>query len=130
MLVTSPLYVALGGALLLALTIGVIARRRHQRVGLGDGDDAVLLRRVRAHGNAVESLPIGLLMLVALELCGGTMLLLHLLGSALLLGRVLHAWGLSGSAGVSTGRMYGMLLTMLALAGLSISLLWRFFIAG
>lgn len=130
MLSVSPLYLALGGLLLLVLTVRVIARRREQKIGLGDGGDAVLLRRSRAHGNAVETLPIGLLMLVGLELAGGGAWMLHLLGGMLLLGRVLHAWGLSSRSGVSVGRFHGMLLTMLAMLGLSGALLWRVLAGG
>lgn len=130
MLVISPLYLALGGLLILVLTIRVIARRREQKIGIGDGGDAVLIRLGRAHGNAIETLPIGLLMLVGLELAGGGAMLLHLLGGMLLLGRVLHAWGLSARAGVSVGRFHGMLLTMLAILGLIAALLWRFLASG
>ncbi|MGQ0801738.1 MAG: MAPEG family protein [Pseudomarimonas sp.] len=126
MLSISPLYVALGGLLLLVLTIRVIVHRRDKKIGIGDGGDHLLLRKVRAHGNAVETLPIGLLMLVSLELSGGGAVLLHGLGAALIVGRALHAWGLSGSAGVSFGRMVGMLLTMLSFIGLIGCLLWRF----
>jgi len=122
----SPLYVALGAMLLLVLTFRVIAHRRDKKIGLGDGGDPLLLRRVRAHGNAVETMPIGLLMLVALELSGGNAMLLHGLGATLIIGRGLHAWGLLGSAGVSFGRMVGMLLTMLSFMGLIGCLLWRF----
>ncbi len=126
MLLISPLYVALGASLLLLLTIWVIAHRRDRKIGLGDGGDPLLLRRMRAHGNAVETLPIGLLMLVVLELSGGSAVLLHGFGATLIIGRALHAWGLLGSAGVSFGRMVGMLMTMLNFIGLIGCLLWRF----
>ncbi len=126
-LTVSPLYVALGGLLLLVLTANVVARRRSARIGLGDGGDAILLRRMRAHANAVETLLPALLMLVVLELAGGPGWLLHAAGVALLLGRVLHAWGLSGSGGVSFGRFHGMLLTLVAMLVLPLALLWRFF---
>ncbi len=124
-LVVSPLYVALGGLLLLVLTASVVARRRAARIGLGDGGDVILLRRMRAHANAVETLLPALLMLVVLELAGGPHWLLHAAGSVLLLGRVLHAWGLSGSGGVSFGRFHGMLLTLVVLLVLPLALLWR-----
>jgi len=126
MLTTTPLYLALGGAILLVLTFAVIARRRQAKIGIGDGGDKVLQRRIRVQGNAAETLPLGLLMLVGLELAGGAQIALHVLGAMLILGRLLHAWGLAGSAGVSFGRMVGMLLTMAAYLGLIVALLWRF----
>lgn len=125
-LTISPLYVALGALLLVVLTFRVIAHRREKKIGLGDGGDSLLLRRMRAHGNAVETLPIGLLMLVSLEMSGGSAALLHGLGATLIVGRALHAWGLLGSAGVSFGRFAGMILTMLSFIGLIGCLLWRF----
>ncbi len=125
MLQVTPPYIALGALLLVALTIGVIARRRSARVGLGDGGDPVLQRRCRAHGNAAETLPIGLLMLIALELCGTPAHWLHAFGLTLLGGRGLHAWGLLGSAGVSPGRFIGTLLTLLCLLAMAALLLWH-----
>ncbi len=121
----TSLYGALSGLLLLTLAGTVIARRHSARIGLGDGGDAVLARRIRAHGNAAETLPLGLLLLLLLELGGTAGPWLHGFGAALLLGRLLHAWGLSGSGGVSFGRYYGMLLTLLVLAGMVVLLLLR-----
>ncbi len=119
MIAVSQIYVALGALLLVVLTFRVIARRRGAKVGIGDGGDKELLRRVRVHGNAIETLPIGLLLLVALELFGLPAMWLHIFGSSLLAGRVLHAWGLSGSAGTSVGRMVGMLLTLISITLMS-----------
>ena len=123
MLPITSLYAALCTLLLIILTTSVVARRRTLRIGLGAGSDVVLECRIRAHGNAVETVPIGLLLLLLLEtggLAGGW---LHAFGITLLLGRVLHAWGLSGRPGVSFGRLYGMLLTLLALLGMAAALL-------
>ena len=53
------LYVALGVLLVLMLAVRVSLRRRTARIGIGDGDDAELRKRIRAHGNAIEYLPIG-----------------------------------------------------------------------
>ena len=128
MLPITSLYAALCALLLIALTVSVIARRRALRVGLGSGNDTRLECRIRAHGNAVETVPIGLLLLLLLEIGGLPGAWLHAFGAALLLGRVLHAWGLSGHAGVSFGRMWGMLLTMLSVLGMAGTLLVRFLI--
>ncbi|MFA5685480.1 MAG: MAPEG family protein [Lysobacteraceae bacterium] len=125
MLAASSIYIALGALLLITLTLRVILRRKSKLVGIGDGGDAELARRIRAHANAVETLPIGLLLLAALELNGSPTALIHGLGIALLLGRALHAWGLSGSAGQSFGRLYGMLLTLTVLLVAPLLLLWQ-----
>lgn len=125
MLAASSIYIALGALLLITLTLRVILRRKSKLIGIGDGGDAELARRIRAHANAVETLPIGLLLLAALELNGSPTALIHGLGIALLLGRALHAWGLSGSAGQSFGRLYGMLLTLTVLLVAPLLLLWQ-----
>lgn len=125
MVPVTSLYAALGALLLIVLTAAVIARRRSARIGLGDGGDSMLGRRIRAHANAVETLPVALLLLLLLELGGNPAWLLHAFGAVLLVGRALHAWGLAGNAGVSFGRFYGMLLTLLAMLGMALALLAR-----
>jgi uncharacterized protein len=116
-------YAALGALLVLGLVYGVVERRRALRIGLGDGGDEAMARRIRAHGNAIETLPLGLLLLLLLELGGTSPWLLHLFGALLLLGRGLHAWGIWRRSGVSFGRFWGMGLTLLATAGMAIALL-------
>jgi uncharacterized protein len=125
MVPVTSLYAALAVLLVLVLVARVVQRRRAARIGLGDGGDAELARRIRAHANAIETLPLGLLLLALLELGGTAVLLLHALGATLLIGRILHAWGISGTAGVSFGRFHGMLLTLLALLAMALLLVWR-----
>lgn len=118
--VVSPVYAALAAVLLVVLALRVALRRGAAQVGLGDGGDAELVRRVRAHGNAAEHLPIALLLLVLLELGGLGAVWLHGFGAVLLAARVAHAVGVSGSAGRSPGRFWGTLgtwLLLLAMAG-------------
>ncbi len=111
------LYAGLAGLLLLALSFQVVGLRRKHRVGLGTGDQPALERAVRVHANFCEYVPIALLLLLVLELSTVVSdLLLHLLGAALIIGRLLHARGLSRSAGTSKGRFIGTLLTWLMLA--------------
>lgn len=119
----ASLYAALGGLLVLALAIRVIQRRRGAKIGLGDGADADLQRRIRVHANAIEYLPLTLLLLLLLEGGGASPWLLHGLGASMLLGRLLHAWGLSQRSGVSFGRFWGTLLGLIALLAASLALL-------
>ncbi|MDY0022319.1 MAPEG family protein [Arenimonas caeni] len=107
------LYAALCTLLILALAGRVMAARMKYRVGLGDGGNTELNRRVRAHANAVEYVPLALLLLGGMELNGYPDWLIHVFGSLLLLSRVLHAWGLHKTAGTSPGRFLGTLVTLL-----------------
>lgn len=109
--VATLLVAGLHGLLLLALLWPIVRLRRGRRVGLGDGGDRELLRRIRVHANFVEYVPTVLLLLALLELGGLDRRLVATMGSLLLVARLLHAHGLSRSEGKSFGRFWGTLLT-------------------
>lgn len=114
-------YAGLAGLLLLALSFQVVVLRRRYSVGLGSGEHPELERIIRVQANFCEYAPIGLVLLLVLELSTVLpALVLHTLGIALVLGRVLHAWGLSHTAGVSRGRFIGTLLTWMMLLSASL----------
>lgn len=117
----TPLYAALCGLLLLALGVAVIRLRQKYRVNTGDGGHPDLARAMRVQANFVEYVPLTLLLLFLLELSRQPVWALHLLGAALFIGRVLHAWGYLASAGPTAGRMIGIVLT---LSTLGITSLW------
>ena len=118
------LFAALHVLLVLALA-GPIARPRHaHKVGLGDGGDKLLARKIRVHGNFTEYVPLALLVLALLEACGLAAAAVWGFGGVLLLGRLLHAAGLSGSGGYSKGRFWGTALTWLSLLLMALAGLW------
>jgi len=86
----TAIYAGLNGIILLVLAIRVARQRGIAKVGLGAGGDAALERAIRIHGNAVESIPIVLILLGLAEACGSKSLLLHGIGIALTLGRLFH----------------------------------------
>lgn len=120
----AAIYAAVLALLVVLLALRVALYRVRNRIGAGDGGDARLLRRVRAHGNAVEFIPLGLILLALLELCGAAAWGLHLAGGSFVLARVAHAIGLSRSTGASAGRAGGAALTFLAILGMALWLLW------
>ena len=103
----SMIYIALSGLLMVGLAVDVVRGRLKYQVGLGDGGHEALGRLIRVHGNAVEYLPIGLLLLLAVENSVSSGLLVHLLGGLLVFCRLLHAFGLRKSAGTSLPRFIG-----------------------
>ena len=112
-------------ALVMLVLLARISRHRHgHRIGLGDGGDALLSRKIRVHGNFIEHAPFALLLLGLLELNGLASVWLWSFGSALLLGRVMHAIGLSRSGGHSVGRFWGTALTWLVLLAMAVAGLW------
>lgn len=114
--------------LYLVLTMRVVRRRQAAQVGVGSGGDQALALRMRVHGNFAEYVPLALLMLALLELCGLPAALLWTFGLALLAARTLHAIGLGSSAGYSTGRFGGALLTFVVLLAMALAGLWRFLV--
>jgi uncharacterized membrane protein YecN with MAPEG domain len=121
------LYAALSTLLVIVLAVRVILYRRAHKIGLGDGDDKELLKRIRAHGNAIEYIPFGLLLLLLLELDQTAPLWLHVFGIVLIVARLAHAFGVSRHSGVSIGRATGVVLTFGVLLAMALLLLWKWF---
>lgn len=121
----TALYASLCAILIIGLAFNVVGQRRKNKVGFGDQDVEPLALAIRTHGNSIEYIPIALFLILVLELNGASAMLLHSLGGALLVGRLLHGWGLSHSGGVSFGRFYGTLVTWLVILGAAaINLVW------
>lgn len=121
------LFASLHVLLMMLLAVRVVVHRRAHKIGLGDGGDKLLSRKMRAHANFIEYVPMALLMLALLELAGLAATWLWAMGGALLVARMLHGFGLSRHAGYSFGRFWGTLLTWIvlvamALAGLLLSI--------
>ena len=108
-------YAGLLALTFLILSLRVISVRRTLRVGLGDGNSSDLLRRIRVHGNFAEYVPLALILMTLVEWQGGPRAILHLVGIFLLLGRGIHAYGLSHEPELTKLRVIGMALTLLAL---------------
>lgn len=123
------LYAALCALLILALSFRIVGLRRRLKVGIGDGGDAQLARAIRAQANAIEYVPLMLVMLLVAENNGAGVVFVHACGAGLVLARVLHAVGLSGSAGTSFGRFWGTLVTWIVLLVLAGQLLWGYGVA-
>ncbi|MGG7567309.1 MAPEG family protein [Rhodovulum sp. DZ06] len=90
-LAAAALYAGLCTLLVMALAIRVVRLRRALGVSLGDGGQDPLNRAVRAHGNAVETIPLTLGLITLAALAGAPAVAIHALGLLLLVGRALHA---------------------------------------
>lgn len=126
----TALYGSLCGLLVLVLAAQVVRQRRRFKIGIGSGSEHSLKRAIRVHSNAIEYIPIALLLLALFEANQGNGYLAHSMGMVLVIGRVLHAQGLGSNPGTSFGRFWGTLLTWLAILVLSIANLSQFFVDG
>lgn len=109
------LWASLNLFLMLILSGLVVRQRRRHRIAVGDGGIPELARALRAFGNASEYVPAGIAALAVLSIAGADQSVIHVVGAALFLGRLIHAVGLSLSLGPSLSRTIGMLLTWLAI---------------
>jgi uncharacterized membrane protein YecN with MAPEG domain len=123
MVTITAFYAGLLALWFLALSARVVQRRGHG-VSLGDGGDTELLRRIRGHGNFAEYVPYILLMMAFQELSGQRAWVLHLLGAALLVARLLHGYALSFSESFKFGRFHGTLATFILLAVNGVLCIW------
>lgn len=120
----TPIYVALLAILFLFLSFKTIKVRKRLQIGVGTGDNPELLRAMRVHANFSEYVPITLILILSVELLKGHFILMHCLGAALLIGRVLHAYGVSQSKENLKFRVSGMLLTFATMLVSIISILY------
>jgi uncharacterized protein len=63
-------------------------------VSFGDGGNALLLQRIRQHGNCAEWSAIMLILMILAEGMGTPAMWLHISGVLLLVGRIAHPFGL------------------------------------
>lgn len=113
---TAALYAGLLGLLLIVLSMSVSMARRNAKASLGDGGDETLRRRIRAHGNFIEFVPLAVVLLALSEHLGLGALFVHILGLVLLAARISHAYGISQLNEVFAFRMFGTLGTLAVLA--------------
>ena len=111
----SSLYIGLAALLLVVLSLRVIQLRYRYRVELGDGGHEPLARAIRVQANFVEYVPLALLVILLADLVGHAKWTVHVMGIALIVGRLAHAWGLATAHGPSIGRSVGVGLTVLVL---------------
>ena len=114
----TSLYASLLALLIVRLTLSVIKLRRKNRIIVGDGGNEELQLAIRTHANALEYIPITLLLLLTLELNGAPKILIHLLGATLIIGRIFHAVGLPAKN--LKRRVLGMQITIYLLIALAI----------
>lgn len=116
----TALYVGILSLIMVALAINVTIHRAKLRVPMGDGGNAIMLRMIRLHGNAVEYLPLALLLMAIYEINGGWHSALHAAGIALVVARILQSWNIWSTDIAGFGRISGQSLTWLTIITLAL----------
>lgn len=119
------LYAALLALLFVGLSFRTLVLRRRLRIVIGDAGNERMLRAMRVHSNFAEYVPLNLLLMyfVASTQPQPQPWFLHALGICILLGRVLHAVGVSQLRERYVFRTAGMALTFAPMLASALSLL-------
>ncbi|APZ07011.1 MULTISPECIES: MAPEG family protein [Kosakonia] len=118
----SALYAVLGALLLVKFASDVIRLRMQYRVSFGDGGFSELQNAMRIHGNAVEYIPVALILLLFMEMNGAQNWMVHLCGIMLIVGRLMHYYGLHHR--LVYWRRYGMGATLCSLLLMVLANVW------
>jgi uncharacterized membrane protein YecN with MAPEG domain len=117
-------YAAINALIMIVLGMLVVRARVRTRTEIGDGGDPALLGPLRAHANNTEYVPLAIVLMMLLYALGASVIVIHVVGVTLTLGRLLHAFGLTRNVGTSAGRLTGMVLTWLAYIIAIVVTLW------
>jgi len=109
------IYAILLVCLFIFLSFRTLKLRRKLKIAIGDGGNQELVRAMRVHANFAEYVPISLVMATLVELSGAHYIFVHIICLCLLLGRFIHAYGVSNSSENFKFRVQGMVLTFSSL---------------
>lgn len=115
----TALYASLLAALMIWLSFQVIKQRRSNQVAYADGGVESLQIARSAQGNAVDYIPITLILMALVEYNGAPAIWIHVIGLSFLVGRWMHADGILNKR--FKGRVRGMKVTIFAMVGLIVS---------
>ena len=110
---------AAAGILAIWLMVRVGQVRQSQEVSVGDAGNDHVIRRMRAHANFIETTPIALILIAAIELTGKGEPWLSYVAAAFLIGRVAHMFGMEPD-GFGKGRLIGTMAALLTFLGLGV----------
>ena len=122
----TPIYAAILALIYFVLSLKVIKFRRGYRIAYGYANKKDMQKAIRAHANFSEYVPITLLLIWFVEVLTHSVLAVHVLGGLLVIGRVVHAFGLGQVKENFRLRVFGMLLTFIAMLGCSIRIIWYY----
>lgn len=113
--------------LFLILWFRVTVARSKLKISIGDGGSAGLHEKVRQHGNFVEWVAIVLPLMVIAEGNDAAAIWLHISGALLLVGRIIHPFGLKANNATHPLRIVGNTASLLATVNVMVCLVFTIF---
>jgi len=110
-MIITPVFSAIFAIFFVFLSIKVIKIRRDHKISLGTGKNKFLERAIRVHANFAEYVPFALFLIAMLEINKSHIIITLILCLILLIGRIIHAWGVSTESENFSYRVAGMVLT-------------------
>ncbi|TDK42999.1 MAPEG family protein [Antarcticimicrobium luteum] len=114
-LTLTALYAGLLGLFYVGLSLWVVKVRVNQKVASGDKGNPVMQNAMRTHANFAEYVPMGLILIGLGEAQGMPAVGTHALGAALLIARLMHAFGMGRLPHIPALRGGGATLTFVVL---------------
>ena len=124
-MIITPIFSAIFALFFVYLSVNVIKARRQNKVSIGTGRNQIVERSMRVHANFAEYVPFSLLLIVMLEINQTNIIVILMLCVVLLVGRIVHAWGVSSEDEKFVYRVAGMMMTfsvMIAAAAINVVL--------
>jgi uncharacterized membrane protein YecN with MAPEG domain len=118
-----PIYAALLALLFVALSMRTLRMRRNLHIAVGDAGNEAMLRAMRVHANFAEYVPMALLLAFFAEIRGARPLVIHALCVCLVIGRCVHAYGVSHVKENFRFRVFGMAMTLFSIIAGAITLI-------
>jgi uncharacterized membrane protein YecN with MAPEG domain len=126
------LYAGVLAIIFVGLSFRVISLRLKGKVSLGDGKNESLMRSIRAHGNFAEHIPLALFLVFLCEFNASDIFTssptyIHVMGCALVFGRLLHAYALMTPSSPMILRPIAMLATYSVILGAAGILIYQYY---
>ena len=119
----TPLYAAIAALIFVILSFRTLLLRRRLNIAIGTGGSQKMERAIGVHSNFAEYTPITLLLIYFYETETESIIFIHVLCISLIIGRLLHAYGVSQTEENFRFRVTGMILTLSSLIAVSIRLI-------
>ena len=109
------LYIGLTIIIVIVLAVRIGIYRVKENISISHGGNVEVETRIRAHGNLTETAALTILAIAILEANGVGPIMLHGLGIAYIIGRILHPIGLRHNNIKNPARAIGSLLSTLVM---------------